>query len=209
MMPNWCSNTVEICATEVDGGIIQFAKDVRSENSEFDFNKILPRPVDLDGICTGGREIAGQHYNMWRDDADGNPVPITSDEQDRLIAQYGAANWYDWSIANWGTKWSPDSDVIVNIHDDDFIRYEFDTAWSPPSGIYRILVDRYPDLIISWLYNEPGAGFAGYLQSEDRHHVDLESTPPPQQRDTQQDSVRANRNYGRAILFDDTEEEED
>ena len=206
-MPNWCSNTVEVFATEEDGEIIQFAESVRSQDSEFDFNKILPRPAALDGIRTGGREIDGQHHSVWRNDANGNPIPITPDEQDRQIAQYGATNWYDWSIDNWGTKWSPAGDVSVDIQGGDFIRYEFVTAWSPPTGIYEELVVRYPDLSISWLYNEPGMGIAGYLQNENRHYDDPKSVAPPQQRDAQQDSVRANRNYGRAILFDDKEED--
>ena len=88
-MPNWCSNYVSIDASEeIQKKIANF---VRSEKSDFDFEKIIPMPE-----------------NIYRGDL--------GVEEEKL---YGKNNWYNWSIEHWGTKWnadvksaSPDSYVL-------------------------------------------------------------------------------------------------
>ena len=40
---------------------------------------------------------------------------------------------------------------------------EFDTAWSPPEAICHALRDKFPDMCISWFFDEPGMEVAGYL----------------------------------------------
>ena len=40
---------------------------------------------------------------------------------------------------------------------------EFNTAWSPPEAICSALREQYPDVSISWFYDEPGCEIAGYL----------------------------------------------
>ena len=37
------------------------------------------------------------------------------------------------------------------------------TAWSPPYGIFDKIKEDFPDVGISWFYDEPGMEFAGYL----------------------------------------------
>ena len=39
----------------------------------------------------------------------------------------------------------------------------FNTAWGPASGIYDKIKEDFPDVGISWFYDEPGMEFAGYL----------------------------------------------
>ncbi len=75
-----------------------------------------------------------------------------------LVKEFGYDNWYDWSIANWGTKWQP---TICVDFGDTWASSDFLTAWSPPEGIYNALVLQFPDLEITWHYSEPGAGFSG------------------------------------------------
>lgn len=73
-MANWCSNYVSITASEeLQKKIVTF---VRSDKSDFDFEKIIPMPE-----------------NIYR----GNLGP----EEEKL---YGKNNWYDWSLEHWGTK---------------------------------------------------------------------------------------------------------
>ena len=75
-MPNWCDNYVSIDASEeIQKKIANF---VRSEKSDFDFEKIIPMPE-----------------NIYRGDL--------GVEEEKL---YGENNWYDWSIEHWGTKWN-------------------------------------------------------------------------------------------------------
>lgn len=53
--------------------------------------------------------------------------------------KYGIFNWYDWNIANWGTKWNAYSQ---SIKDNTII---FDTAWSSPTPVFDGLVKLIKD----------------------------------------------------------------
>ena len=61
-----------------------------------------------------------------------------------------------------GTKWEI-SGVECDHYEDNAFECEFETAWSPAEGIFNALRDQFPDLSISWFYDEPGMEFAGYL----------------------------------------------
>lgn len=58
----------------------------------------------------------------------------------RAIKEFGHASWYEWSIANWGTKWNAYSTKRVS---DTTVRFE--TAWSMPSKAITALAAIYPD----------------------------------------------------------------
>ena len=138
-MPNWCYNRVEICGDpeEMD----EFRKLVKSKESEFDFNKILPMPKELDDTIKGSKHVPSEE----------------------LKEKYGFDNWYDWRVHNWGTKWEVDVSKGEVEDDGDYIQYAFDTAWAPPDGIFYALRRKSPEMSISWFYDEPGMQFAGYL----------------------------------------------
>jgi len=65
----------------------------------------------------------------------------------------------------WGTKWS--------VQDVDYVweslvtaNYFFETAWTPPYGIYTALQKQFPDIDICWFYKEEGNRIAGYMNNE-------------------------------------------
>ena len=73
-------------------------------------------------------------------------------------------NWYDWNIANWGTKW----EASVYSHertDDNTIRVNFDTAWCPPIALYEF-VSRNTDWYTEATYYESGMAFIGKVSGE-------------------------------------------
>lgn len=74
-MPNSCIGYLSIKCP--DNVFEQIKNYVQSENSIFDFNKIIPMPDYI-----------------YRE-------PVGDEERKR----YGENNWYDWSQKNWGTKW--------------------------------------------------------------------------------------------------------
>ena len=70
--------------------------------------------------------------------------------------------WYDWRCENWDTKWDA-YDVTVTDDDPECLEIEFNTAWSPPTAICNQIREDFPDIAISWFYDEPGCEIAGYL----------------------------------------------
>ena len=147
-MPNYCNNVVEIRGPR---RVVKALVDHR-----LDFQKIHPMPKDLD--ITAGRE-----------------GPDDSPEQKALVAKekanlkkYGHKNWYDWCVAEWGTKWNAggDNDAMMVDYDEDqadtaIALFQFDTAWAPALGVLERLKSDHPELWISCRYSEPGMGFYG------------------------------------------------
>lgn len=69
------------------------------------------------------------------------------------IDKYGYSDWYEWSIANWDTKW--------NAYDMGFDGKNtlcFYTAWSAPENVIRTLATKYPEIGINhrWADEELG-----------------------------------------------------
>ena len=150
-MPNWCYNRVSI-----------YSEDKKQIDELFDifnnpepFNKLIPSPKWSETPNEDGElPVLDEHK-----DADGNVVFTTS-----KFPKSGKNDdrWYDWQIQNWGTKWEP-TDIDVEQTDDMELELTFNTAWSPPEEICRAIRNKYPDVTVSWFYDEPGMEVAGYL----------------------------------------------
>jgi hypothetical protein len=73
-------------------------------------------------------------------------------------------DWYMWCVENWGTKWDIGSDngevrgLNPTIVDNE-ATMSFDSAWSPPIGLYNKLVELGYKVHAS--YFEPGMAFCG------------------------------------------------
>lgn len=155
-MPNYCSNVVEI------RGPLKTVKQL--VDHRFDFQQIHPMPKDLD--ITAGREGPDESVEQRA---------LVAKEQDNL-KKYGHKNWYDWCVANWGTKWNaggdnPDMtvDFDEDVEDTGIALFQFDTAWAPPVGVFEKLKETHPELWIQGRYSEPGMGFMGVWEDgEDR-----------------------------------------
>jgi hypothetical protein len=54
-------------------------------------------------------------------------------------------NWdYNLAIEIWKTKWSARDVEILNQYDDELqLELSFETAWSPPTGVYSIMNKKY------------------------------------------------------------------
>jgi hypothetical protein len=57
----------------------------------------------------------------------------------------GYANWYDWSIVNWGTKWNSSNLRIVKETERELV-FWFETAFAPPRPVLDKLVGMWPQL---------------------------------------------------------------
>jgi hypothetical protein len=109
-------------------------------------NEFSPVPEDL-------KIVAG------RLGADDNPdqLALVAKEEANL-AKYGAKNWYDYCIRQWGTKWDVDCDS-VNINEEGVLTASYQSAWAPPVPFYDTLEEMGFSVIA--YYDEPGMAFAG------------------------------------------------
>ena len=57
------------------------------------------------------------------------------------IIKFQFANWYDWRIQHWGTKWN-----CYECEDEGPRRIAFLTAWAPPDPVFDELSRRYPQI---------------------------------------------------------------
>ena len=151
-MPNWCSNRVTVFGNEDE---VSKVKDI-FESKDSVFGKIIPSPdwskiPNEDGQLPKVRE----HKNPKT----GEVSFVTTEFPDGT----NDSRWYDWNIANWDTKWDIAGSVEIDDYDTEQIEINFNTAWSPPEAICRKLKDMFPDISVSWFFDEPGMETAGYL----------------------------------------------
>ena len=99
------------------------------------------------------------------------PIPEILREDDvdteAAVKATGHSSWYDWCIANWGTKWDISPAANADLPDDNTAYMTFDTAWAPPVEVYDELTRL--GFTVQGYYYEPGAGFCGlYADGEDQ-----------------------------------------
>ena len=149
-MPNHCHNRVTFYSANTDA----VAKLKQIFEDESCFGQIIPEP-DWANMPLMSNELKF----LGRERGKVGELPVngrfqSTDQQDD--------RWYDWRVQNWDTKWDA-YDVVVTDDDPECTEIEFNTAWSPPEAICNELREQYPDLAVSWFYDEPGCEIAGYL----------------------------------------------
>ena len=140
-MPNWCLNNVQI--THDDPAKLYELLDAYKRGELMEH--FLPTPRDPEDPT----KLLGV----------GTPMTI------------GGNDWYNWRVANWGTKWdvggedaffqlffSNDNDVSSD-HPEGIV-LSFDSAWSPPIEFYSFMKSEH-GFDIRASYFEPGIGFCG------------------------------------------------
>jgi hypothetical protein len=143
-MPNWCNNRATI-SHEDTAKLEALATAIREGRF---CNHVVPVPEDL-------QIVAG------RVGADGEPDQVELERRSaENLEKYGAANWYDFCVNHWGTKWDIDAydpdDVVI---ENNTIEFGFDSAWAPPTGIYDALLEQ--GFEVEATYYEPGMAYVG------------------------------------------------
>lgn len=177
-MPNHITNKIELLGDESDierlkSHMIGFPFDGGTEEkrkSIFDFNKIVPRPDELDITSDGWISLLENQFS-WNESLksrldshrskDGYEFTDRDSQAIDNFAQgiknylkYGSACWYGWSIENWGTKWNAYSvDKEWNKNS-----ITFETAWSNVGGLIEQLSVMFPDVEIRYLYADEDTG---------------------------------------------------
>lgn len=76
----------------------------------------------------------------------------------RCLEETGHPDWYEWSIANWGTKWGAYDYEERERADGRFV-FKFETAWSFPETIFRTMAKRWPALTFAIVSFDEGWNF--------------------------------------------------
>lgn len=164
-MPNWCWNTLTI--SHKDPAMI---KRFRKAAETGILQEFLPCPEELL-------------------DTPSSPGTTDKELQERHkanIEKYGASDWYDWNVANWGTKWDFTCDSDDGNNNDNEITTAFDTAWAPPIAAYRKLEEM--GFEIDAYYQESGMCFAGHYEQGEEEYVEYDFSNE-NWRDTMSDDI--------------------
>jgi len=153
-MPNWVLTHARFTGNQTE--IDKMRKFMKSKDSVFDFNRLIPMPKALDIESGSSEDIAkacararknGQttcsEYSSrpWaQDQKTFNEWADMGDIYESNFKRYGCSTWYDWNCMHWGTKWnasdpawSPDSRSL-----------SFETAWSFAEPIFNKLAKKFP-----------------------------------------------------------------
>ncbi len=78
------------------------------------------------------------------------------------IEKYGYGHWFDFQVANWGTKWDVSCDSVEIDEDGLGFSGTFESAWSPPMGMAQELVNQGYEVTL--FYYEPGMAYCGKFE---------------------------------------------
>jgi hypothetical protein len=193
-MPNHCSNQVTVSG-DADQ-LTAFLLAAKSGNEDLSFDNLFPCPQSLKDAASGSDEIyydivygdlsklAG--YGWIPDEIKGDRNALLTFVANRQgyhagkgigiadlmkynLETYGAKNWYDWCINNWGTKWGVyDSS---GGRSEDYLTptlvYNFTTAWGPATEGFVKISENFPGLSFDMEYFEPGMCFCGRVIIQD------------------------------------------
>ena len=129
-----------MCSSDLEGDNKEMLDEILDG---FSFEKYVPTPKEL--LETSRSGDASEFQNA-----------ISKNRN------YAYTNWYDWRLANWGTKWDIDTNALrVERLSDAVVLLEFSTAWAPANEFWATFAEKFPALKISCKYFEEGMAFAG------------------------------------------------
>tara|TARA_Y100001954_G_scaffold125794_1_gene134946 strand:+ start:752 stop:1339 length:588 start_codon:yes stop_codon:yes gene_type:complete len=150
-MPNWCDNSITI--TGGSNTIRTLWEDAQSNKANKNYgllNAMVPMPEALKGTSSPEYPKDSPHYK---------PQPEID----------GHTNWYDWSVARWGTKWDIDDEGLeFEDHGDGTATISgwFQSAWSPPLEALNTFCEDMDGVFCELYYHESGMTFVGCWSSE-------------------------------------------
>lgn len=128
------------------------------------FDRIVPMPPELRATVSPTdvveTQAAADEINANYKSFDGEKYKaISLEENARRLAEYGAINWYDWAVINWGTKWGAYSQEDQTRHvvdGKDVLRLVFVTAWCAPTPIFQKIEERWEVQVAAVTIDEGG-----------------------------------------------------
>lgn len=153
-MPNWCSNNIHVRGSKQRD--IQYLVQAFKEGKFC--SAVIPIPEELSNPDTGS-------YG-------GEDAEAKDKLRAALLDKYGFSGWYDFCVNRWGTKWDVGDEHSIEVDDDGLgFTATFDSAWSPPVGVYEKLIEDGLEVVAT--YYESGMGFVGRWDNGDDSYYEL------------------------------------
>lgn len=150
-MPNFCTNRITVSHTDPDR-IRALAAAMRRGNF---LDHVIPVHQDLKITAgTKGNELEQTQLELL---------------EESNIERFGYSNWYDFCVNTWGTKWDVECDDVTEI-DSNTVVAQFESAWSPPLGVYWKLEE--DGFTVCAYYLEEGMEFVGKWQDGEDHYYE-------------------------------------
>lgn len=178
-MPNHISTNFRVTGPTAE--VKRFINDANGNDHLLNLDSLLPMPSELRMVSSPVKIMTQEEIDkQWADwkvakeagnvssfDSD-KPfgLGITKERSDSYKAKYGVDNWYDWAIANWGSKWGVYDETewnITEVEDDGLTSagINYQTAWSPVTIAWEKISKNYPTLEFFHEFADEGGGFVG------------------------------------------------
>lgn len=157
-MPNYVANIVTIVGS--DEQVRKVVESIKSEESVFDFDKIVPMPETFKQYDTTNH-ANGEQLHLGGQVGFEDPRIVTEELIEEFkratkeqAEKYGVVGWYDWRHKFWGTKWNA---CDAQYWGDG--RFTFDTAWSAPIPVLIALSKKFPEVKIHVIFADEDYGY--------------------------------------------------
>lgn len=157
-MPNWTNNTLKIIGEEKT--LKKFIKKAPKVEGKEGTESYLKTDLSLDNFYSLPKRLKNTISPMPLD------TEIAKKTSKELIEKFGADNWYNWQVKNWGTKWDIEAELVSGEPENNELVYVFNSAWSPPIEWLKKVSKDYPDLKFLLDYEEEGMGFKGITKAQ-------------------------------------------
>lgn len=155
-MPNWCYNYMSIHGDHAE--LVRLTKAITRTTHTDEGNEVTYEDLTLLFPVPDELQITSA---IFRSDSDDPEHQELLKKYEANEAKYGYRTWYEWSIENWGTKWSPKMEYweISTYDSGSVISSYYETAWSPCDKLIREVSKQFPTLLFSVTSDEEGGSF--------------------------------------------------
>lgn len=148
-MPNWCTQFVEVRGEEKEikrminsFKVEEATRGKYEEDGGWDINQLFPVPDELAETPHASiiPEWSQEEKDLW-----------LRNKQEENLAKFGARDWYEWQIMNYGTKWGAchvqiDEEALANCSD-SFL-FKFESPWGTCPGLMAKVSSLFPSVLI-------------------------------------------------------------
>lgn len=167
-MPNIIDNKLQIIGSDNEvKEVLDFINGYsKSDEMHIDFNRITPMPDEIKNtnkntisddvfslIFDYGGMIPESELKSSHDSINERPINTIKEQRENIkvmyenTIKYGYSDWYEWTIANWGTKWN-----AYHQKKDEDNTIHFSTAWTDVLGLMVKLSEKFTELTLKYTF---------------------------------------------------------